>query len=228
MEFGQHHNSTNLQPCKRANRTIFPNMECRVGSHNLLLQWKWRTIWSYHGHKILEITVVYSREFLNFLNQTSKLAGKNYLLKLRYFFIQQLRKFSLKHNLELDETPVFKQIKCCFRNTTSVSNTYSYKTELLWNVYLFQEKLYETNLSKIANLGETICWGPWMAASSQYSLMWRSKVRNMFTIFNDNHFQKGEKLLLIIVLNFDVLIIISFATYKLTYNYNFGHMYSIL
>ena len=172
-----------LQPYTLGNRTISPNMEYRADSHSQLLQWKWRTIWSYHGHKILEITVVYSREFLNFLNQTSKLAGKNYLLKLRYFFIQQLRKFSLKHNLELDETPVFKQIKCCFRNTTSVSNTYSYKTELLWNVYLFQEKLYETNLSKTANLWETMCWGPWIAASWQYSLICWSIFLQTFTTF---------------------------------------------
>ena len=33
-------------------------------------------------------------------------------------------------------------------------------------------KMYwpETNLSNIFNRLETICWGPWMAASSQYSL----------------------------------------------------------
>ena len=30
---------------------------------------------------------------------------------------------------------------------------------------------YEANLSNIANLWETICWGPWIAASSQYSLI---------------------------------------------------------
>ena len=41
----------------------------------------------------------------------------------------------------------------------------------------------KTNLSNMANLGDTICCGPWMAASSQYSLTCRSKIMKMLTIF---------------------------------------------
>ena len=54
----------------------------------------------------------------------------------------------------------------------------------------------KTNLSNMANLGDTICCGPWMAASSQYSLTCRSKIMKMLTIFNDNYFSNGEKLFL--------------------------------
>ena len=38
-----------------------------------------------------------------------------------------------------------------------------------------------------------------MAASSQYSLTWRSKMRKMFNIFINKHCQKEDKLLLILV-----------------------------
>ena len=95
-----------LQPCILVNKTISPNMECRAGSHNLLHQWIWRTIWSYDGHEILNISyfrLVHLISWRIFLNQTSKLAGKKIvsLNSRRYFFIQSFRKFSLKDNLEL-------------------------------------------------------------------------------------------------------------------------------
>ena len=45
------------------------------------------------------------------------------------------------------------------------------------------KKEVKTNLSNTANLGETICCGPWMAAASQYSLTWRSNILKMLTIF---------------------------------------------
>ena len=42
--------------------------------------------------------------------------------------------------------------------------------------------LYETNLSNLDNLSDTICCGPWIAACSQYSFTCVRICLNMFTI----------------------------------------------
>ena len=42
--------------------------------------------------------------------------------------------------------------------------------------------LYETNLSSLDNLSDTICCGPWMAACSQYSFTCVRICLNMLTI----------------------------------------------
>ena len=55
-------------------------------------------------------------------------------------------------------------------------------------------KLYKTNLSKTDNLWLTICCGPWIAASWQYSLIcWRIFLQTLTTLFM-MAWKKGEHL----------------------------------
>ena len=103
---------------------------------------------------------------------------------------------------------MYQDIKLIHGNSNLISqHTYLDKVTRImrlgsWSIHLEQavQKLYKTNLSNIANLWETICWGPWMAASSQYSLMCWSIILKTLTILMMIIASKKDKIIVVLKL----------------------------
>ena len=66
-------------------------------------------------------------------------------------------------------------------------------------------RCYYINLSNIDNVSETICWGPWMAAWTQYSFTCWSIFLQMWIIVLDEQYENEiEKLIWNIVFGFSL------------------------